>query len=68
MGGFIDIGPECFADPDATVISYKGSNYYRACGARVVDILPGGGTSTCVKRTGHPGNEHEDFGGNLRTS
>lgn len=44
------------------VISYKGENYYRACGVHVFDLDNGGKTS-CVKRVGHPGNTHEDYEG-----
>lgn len=29
-GGFTIIGPECFADPEAVTISWKGENYYTA--------------------------------------
>lgn len=61
---FIDIGPECFASGDELVISYKGSNYYKACGKTV---LSGGfGSSTCVNRLNHPSKQHEDFFGNFR--
>lgn len=54
------LGPECFIDGD--VISYQGENFFRACGAFVRD-RPDGGQTFCVKRTGHPGVEHEDFDG-----
>lgn len=62
MSDFIDIGPECFADAEATVISYKGNNYYRACDEFVAH-LPEGGKAFCVKRVGHPGKSHESFNG-----
>ena len=58
----VDIGPECFADEDLTVISYKGMMYYRACSAMITDLV-GGGMSFCVKRIGHPGDVHENFEG-----
>jgi len=60
-----DIGPECFTD--GFVISYKGENYYRACGA-VVLWKEGGATTSCVKRVGHPGSIHEDYQGFTRKS
>lgn len=63
-GDFIDIGPQCFTDGD--VISYKGENFYRACGELVAE-LEGGGRSHCVKRIGHPGNQHEDYDGRRLT-
>lgn len=62
MSDFINIGPECFADAEATVISYKGENYYKACNEFVSDI-PDGGQAFCVKRVGHPGKIHESFNG-----
>src|SRR4051794_39824807 len=58
---FIDIGPECFANKDALVISYKGENYYKACGIMVKGRLDGGAT-TCVKRVNHK-NDCEDYDG-----
>lgn len=62
------IGPECFTNKDASVISYKGANYFRACDAFVRD-LPGGGQSHCVKRVGHiPENVHEDYDGNVNST
>lgn len=65
MVHIVDIGPECFADTDAAVISYKGDNYYRACDAFVVD-LEDGGQAFCVKRVGHPGKIHEAYYGETR--
>jgi hypothetical protein len=62
VGGFPQIGPECFANPEETVISWKGANYYKACDAFVSD-LEDGGQSHCVKREGHPSSIHEDFDG-----
>lgn len=63
FGNLTDIGPECFTDGD--VISYKGENFYRACGAWVCDN-PEGGAAFCVKRVGHPGDLHESYKGVLR--
>lgn len=64
LTGFIDIGPECFADSEATVISYKGDNFYRACDVLVAEFA--GGASHCVKRVNHPNRQHEDFYGRVR--
>lgn len=61
----VDIGPECFADGEELVISYKGANYYKACDAWVRD-LDEGGASHCVKRVNHSSILHEDFDGNVR--
>lgn len=67
MSDFTDIGPECFASGDGLVISYKGENYYKACGALVEPVrAPEGGSTSCVKRVNHPGNIHEDWHGNTR--
>lgn len=66
-GGFVDIGPACFADGGFTVISYRGANYYRACNAFVAE-RPDGAQNFCVKRVGHGGTYHEDFFGNRRDS
>lgn len=63
--GFINIGPECFANDDATVISFKGENYYRACN-KFVHQDSEGTRSHCVKRVGHPAALCEDFDGNHR--
>lgn len=62
---FIDIAPECFTDGDELVISYKGENYYRACGYPV-NSAPQGGSSHCVKRVNHPSKQHEDYDGRTR--
>lgn len=59
MEELIDIGPECFTN--GNVISYKGENYYRACGSFVAN-LPEGGQSYCVKRVDHYG-PHENYDG-----
>lgn len=61
----VDIGPECFADGDEEVISYKGANYYKACDAFVAE-LPDGAVSHCVKRVYHLGLIHEDYDGRTR--
>ena len=66
MPNFIDLGPEMFADKELTVISYKGVNYYRACGEHVQDLLGGSGASSCVKRIDHPHKDHEDYYGVTR--
>lgn len=64
-GDSIDIGPLCFTNGD--VISYKGQNFYRACGEHVSYIEgEGQGETTCVKRVGHPGAIHEDYDGFTR--
>lgn len=65
MTGFVNIGPECFADEKEEVISYKGANYYKACDAFVADN-PDGGASYCVKRVHHPSILHEAFDGRTR--
>lgn len=62
QGSIVDLGPECFASGDLSVISWKGENYYRACG-EVVTTLETGGYSHCVKRRKHPGKVHEDYFG-----
>lgn len=61
---FVNIGKECFADKNLEVISYKGENYYRACGVIVKTTRYG--TTSCVKRVNHPGNVHEDYAGLLK--
>lgn len=61
---FVDIGPECFANKDLSVISFKGENYYKACGKIVTGGFDGE-TSTCVKRQAHK-NNCEDWDGNTR--
>jgi len=55
----------CFADDDETVIGYKGSNYYKACGVVVMNY-GNGATSSCVKRQGHQSLAHEDYDGQVR--
>lgn len=65
MQKIIDLGPELFMDGEALVISYKGENYYRACG-KTVNVVNHGGTTTCVKRTNHPTQQCEDYYGNTR--
>lgn len=62
---FIDIGPQCFANAELTIISYKGMNFYRACDTLVAKLVSGG-QSFCVKRVDHPGVIHEDFDGRTR--
>ena len=60
---YINIGPECFSDKAGHVISYKGSNFYKACDRIVkVNIYS---TTHCVKRINHP-NDCEDFVGNTK--
>lgn len=54
-----------FSNADKSVISWEGSNYYRACDEPVVSNE--GGVSGCVKRVDHPGDVHEDFDGNRKT-
>ena len=61
---FIDIAPECFADKDLTVISYKGENFYRACNA-LVKRHADGSSLHCVKRVGHPSVTHESYDGHV---
>lgn len=65
-GNFVDLGPECFADVDAHVISWKGENYYKSCDEPVV-TQPDGSGSHCVKRIDHPGDIHEDYDGNRKS-
>lgn len=62
MSDITVLGPELFANADASVISFKGENFYRACD-HLVKELPDGGASYCVKRVNHPGRFHEDFNG-----
>ncbi len=61
----VDIGPECFAASDLSVISWKGENYYRMCG-HVVRTIGVGGYSHCVKPRHHPNPTHEDYFGNVK--
>lgn len=63
QSGYHEIGPECFANPDKTVIAWQGSNYYQACDHQVTETEDGGATH-CVKRVDHPGVRHEDYDGN----
>lgn len=67
MNDFIDIGPECFANQEQTVISWRGENFYKACDVLVTGTVEGA-SSHCVKRIGHPGDIHEDFDGNTKGS
>ena len=67
MGNNItDIGPECFADLDAGIISYKGKNFYEACDAHVYARYEGG-NAFCVKPKGHKNANHEAFDGTILT-
>lgn len=59
----IDLGSEMFASADLKVISYKGENYYRACGAELFQDPDNGTTSSCIKPIGHVYSEHEDANG-----
>lgn len=54
---FIDIGPECFADGEGNVISWKGQDFVKTCGEFVKD-LPDGGQAFCTLNYDHPGTEH----------
>lgn len=65
-GDFLILGPECFTGVDGLVISYKGENYYKACGVKVTNKEEGGSTH-CVRRVGHPGLLHEDYYGAVST-
>jgi hypothetical protein len=56
------IGPEAFTNAEETVISFKGSNFYRACDAFVRN-RPEGGASYCIRQMGHEDNNHIDFSG-----
>lgn len=58
-----DLDAPAFTNRAETVISYKGDNYYKACGV-IVGHYEGGLTS-CVKRLNHPGNVHEDWAGRI---
>lgn len=64
FGEHTALGPECFTDGGIT-ISYKGANYYRACG-KLVRKFPDGSTSSCVSHLGHRSNQHEDMAGHVR--
>jgi hypothetical protein len=66
MPDFVDLGPELFADIEASVITWKGNNYYKACDEPVVTRPDGSGTH-CVKRVEHPGDIHEDYDGIRKT-
>ena len=66
MEPVISIGPECFVNEQLTVISFKGENFYKACGETVLRY-PDGSESACVKRVNHPSLEHEDFMGTTLT-
>lgn len=66
MTDYIELGPELFSDSEETVISWKGSNFYRACDRWVTEKLEGGSTH-CVKRINHPSDMHEDYHGNQRS-
>lgn len=66
MEEIIEIGLECFANGDATVIGYKGDTYHKSC-EQVVFRHPDGSATYCTKRAGHPSLEHEDFGGTTLT-
>lgn len=50
---------------DRSVITWKGEDYYKACG-KYVARLDLDETSHCVKREGHPSMIHEDFVGRTR--
>ncbi len=65
MDKYVDIGPECFTDTHGLVISYKGQNFYRACG-HFVSEREEGGQSFCVKRVNHPTDVHEDYDGRTK--
>lgn len=57
-----EIGPEAFTNGAETVISFKGSNFYRSCDA-FVRKLPDGGGSYCIRQMGHEEGNHIDFSG-----
>jgi len=61
----IDLGPEMFASADYKVISFKGGNYYSACGMTVFEDSVEGTTSSCVKPVGHLTYDHEDAFGRV---
>lgn len=61
----VDLGPEMFASSDFKVISYKGENYYRACGEKVFESKEDGSTSSCIKPIGHLYSDHEDAFGRI---
>lgn len=67
-----DLGPEMFTNPERTVISWAGANYYLACGAPVYsygeeDTSEGKTEATCVKPRNHKSKVHESFDGFQRT-
>lgn len=53
----IVIGEECVAYGDENVISWKGQEYVKTCGAFVKD-LPDGGKAFCTLTHDHPGLKH----------
>lgn len=59
----VAIEGKCVVQGD--VISYKGDNFYRSCGY-IVTGTPLLGSTSCLKRIGHPGNVHEDYAGLTR--
>lgn len=65
--GTTQLGPELFLDVQERFISYKGTEYYRLCDELVLND-PHGGTTHCVKRVGHPGEEHEDERGHTKST
>lgn len=60
MENIKDLDAPAFTNESETVINYKGSNYYKACGEIVVNMGEHV-TTSCVKRVGHPGHVHEDY-------
>lgn len=62
----VSLGLEMFASSDERVISWKGRNYYLACGAEVTS--GSGGTTSCIKPLHHETITHEDYAGYLRTA
>lgn len=59
--GTKNLDAPAFTNALESVINYKGDNYYKACGHIVRQTEHG--TTSCVKRAGHPSAEHEDFYG-----
>lgn len=64
-GGCQYVGPEAFTDPEGAVISWRGENFYRACGKYVTGGNDQGGT-TCVKHVNHPPPLCENYHGRVR--
>lgn len=54
---FVDIGPECFANGEETIVCWKGQEYIKTCGEFVTELADGG-AAFCTLAYDHPGTEH----------